>query len=242
MNPDVPRVYRWHPVADDAALVDAAVAFILAAAAEAISARGEFHLVLAGGNTPRAVYGALRNEPAAWAAWQIWLGDERCLPTTDAERNSMMASTTWLNHVDIAPAALHFIPAELGAEKAARAYVESLEAVESFDLVLLGLGEDGHTASLFPGRDWGSGEGAPTVLPVFAAPKPPPVRVSLSARRLSQARQVLFLVSGEAKRDAVTAWRASAEIPARSIMPAAGVDILLPATLLSAGVEAGKTN
>ena len=242
MNPDVPRVYRWHPVADDAALVDAAVAFILAAAVQAIAARGVFHLVLAGGNTPRAVYRALRGEPVAWAAWQIWLGDERCLPTTDAERNSTMARTAWLDHVDITPAALHFIPAELGAEKAALAYAEALESVETFDLVLLGLGEDGHTASLFPGRDWGMGEGAPPVLPVFAAPKPPPARVSLSARRLSQARQVLFLVSGEAKRDAVTAWRAGAEIPARAIVPAAGTDILLPATLLSAGVEVGRVN
>ena len=242
MNPDLPRVYRWHPVADDAALVDAAVAFILAAAAQAITARGVFHLVLAGGNTPRTVYEGLRRASAAWSKWQIWIGDERCLPTTDAARNSLMASTAWLDFVSIAPEAIHFIPAELGAEKAARAYTESLDVIDIFDLVLLGLGEDGHTASLFPGRDWGTGEGALAVLPVFAAPKPPPERVSLSARRLSQARQVLFLVSGEAKRAAVMAWRADAEIPARAIVPAAGTDIILPATLLAAGVEAGKTN
>jgi len=101
------------------------------------------------------------------------------------------------------------------------------------DDVLLGLGEDGHTASLFPGHDWGAVPGAPDALAVFDAPKPPPERVSLSAARLSRARQAVFLVSGAAKRQAVTLWRAGADLPARAIAPAAGVDILLEADLLS---------
>jgi 6-phosphogluconolactonase len=106
--------------------------------------------------------------------------------------------------------------------------------VAEFDLVLLGLGEDGHTASLFPGHDWGVRSDAPDVIAVFDAPKPPPQRVSLSAARLSRAREVLFLVEGIAKRDAVARWRMGANIPARSIRPRAGVDVLVESRLLDA--------
>ena len=229
---------RWHPQVDDRALHEAAQAIILGAAAQSIRARGSFHLVLAGGNTPRAVYRALASAAADWAAWHIYFGDERCLPAADPERNSTMASETWLSRVPIPAAAIHCIPAELGAEKAARCYTRTLDeaGIDDFDLVLLGLGEDGHTASLFPGHARGTppldGAAVPTVLPVFDAPKPPPQRVSLSAGRLSRARRVIFLVSGDAKRAAVHAWRAGEELPAGSIQPQGGVDVLLTAALL----------
>jgi 6-phosphogluconolactonase len=98
--------------------------------------------------------------------------------------------------------------------------------------VLLGFGEDGHTASLFPGRDWGVAASAPDALAVLHAPKPPPQRVSLSAARLSRTREMLFLVEGEAKRSAVTQWRMGADIPARAIHPEAGVDVLVESALL----------
>ena len=98
--------------------------------------------------------------------------------------------------------------------------------------MLLGLGEDGHTASLFPGHEWGTAPGSPDTLAVFDAPKPPPQRVSLSAARLSRARQVIFLVSGQSKQRAVAAWRAGKDIPARTIRPAVGVDVLVESALL----------
>jgi 6-phosphogluconolactonase len=112
-------------------------------------------------------------------------------------------------------------------------YTEALRTVGEFDLVLLGLGEDGHTASLFPGHEWGTAPGSPDVLAVFDAPKPPQQRVSLSAARLSRARQVIFLVSGESKREAVAEWRAGKNIPARAIVPTAGVDVLVESALLA---------
>lgn len=219
------QICRWHNFPDAAALQQAAAERILRAAAQAGARRGVFRIVLAGGTTPRGVYALLRESAADWAAWQVYFGDERCLPPSDPERNSRMAASAWLDHVAIPPGRIHPIPAELGAEPAAAAYARELAGVGEFDLVLLGLGEDGHTASLFPGQAWGEAPGAPAVLPVSGAPKPPPQRVSLSARRLSQAREVLFLVSGAGKRQAVADWRAGKAIPAGAIMPGSGVDI-----------------
>jgi 6-phosphogluconolactonase len=206
---------------------------LLAAARAAIEARGAYHLVLTGGRTPRRLYELLRDADADWSAWHIYYGDERCLPRADAERNSRMAEQAWLNHVPIPPAQVHPISAERGAEAAAASYAETLAGVDWFDTVLLGLGEDGHIASLFPGRDAGDAAAAPAVLPVFAAPKPPPERVTLSARRLSATRQLLFLVMGEGKRQAVRDWRAGVDIPARHVAPPAGADVYLEADLLA---------
>jgi 6-phosphogluconolactonase len=224
---------RWHAQPDRETLAQVAAASILAAAEDAIASRGRFLLVLAGGETPRAVYARLGAARTDWNAWHIYYGDERCLPADDPGRNSRMAGETWLDHVAIPAAHCHPIPAERGAEPAARAYRETLRAVGAFDLVLLGLGEDGHTASLFPGRDQGVAQGAPDVLAIVDAPKPPAERVSLSAARLSRARQVIVLVAGKSKRDAVARWRAGASIPAAVITPAAGVDVLVESALLA---------
>ena len=224
---------RWHAVADERALQQAAIEAILASAAQAIHERDQFHLVLAGGETPREIYRRLGTEQTDWSAWHIYFGDERCLRPVDAARNSRMVAEVWLAHVSIPPIQVHTIAGECGALEAARRYAETLQKVGDFDLVLLGLGEDGHTASLFPGHEWGAAPGSPDTLAVFDAPKPPPQRVSLSAVRLSRARQVIFLVRGESKRRAVADWRARKDIPARAIMPAAGVDVLVESALFS---------
>ncbi len=218
---------RWHDMANAQALQRSALRRILDAAARAIQERGSFRIVLAGGQTPRGVYRMLRAENAAWVDWQVHFGDERCLPREDAGRNSRMAGLAWLDHVPVPAAQVHAIPAELGARPATAAYAAGLQGVGDFDLVLLGLGEDGHTAALFPGHDWGDGPGAPDALAVLDAPKPPPQRVSLSAARLSRSLEVLFLVAGLSKRAAVARWRAGEPIPARAIRPAAGVDVLI---------------
>jgi 6-phosphogluconolactonase len=149
-----------------------------------------------------------------------------------------MAGLAWLDHVGIPAAQIHVIEAERGAESAARHYAQIVDRVAQFDLVLLGLGEDGHTASLFPDHDPGNTPDASAVLAVHDAPKPPPERVSLSANRLGAAHQVMFLVTGESKRQAVHDWRSGMDIPAAAIKPAGGVDIYLEAGLLE---SAGKT-
>ena len=232
MQSDNGQVVRWHPVADTAALQELAVRCTLDAAARAIAARGRFAIVLAGGNTPRGVYAMLRDATTDWSRWDIWFGDERCAPPDDPERNSVMAHDAWLSHVAIPQDQVHVIAAERGADAAARAYADALRDIGDFDLVLLGLGEDGHTASLFPGHDWGIAPYAPDALAIYDAPKPPPQRVSLSGARLSGAREVVFLVVGESKRDAVRRWRECDDIPARAIRPDVGVDVLIVSALL----------
>ncbi|MBS4096100.1 MAG: 6-phosphogluconolactonase [Sulfuricella sp.] len=223
LNPEL----RWHVLPDADAVRDRALDWIRRSAAEAIALRGAFHIVLAGGTTPRAVYQSLRNEPQEWSKWHVWFGDERCLLADDTERNSRMAHAAWLDQVAIPVDQIHDMPGELGAEQGALAYAEALKNIAEFDLVLLGLGEDGHTASLFPGHQWGIEKDAPAVLAVHRAPKPPPERISLSAWRLSGARRVVFMVTGIGKREAVARWRAGEALPVTAICPANGGELLV---------------
>ena len=153
----------------------------------------------------------------------MYFGDERCLPVGDPGRNDSAARAALLARVAIPEENIHCVPAELGPQEGAARYAALLRSVDRFDLVLLGLGEDGHTASLFPGQALGGAD----VLAVQEAPKPPPMRVTLSAARLSRAHHVLFLVTGGDKRAAVAAWRSGQDIPARHVTPGAGVDVLL---------------
>ncbi|MCO5101143.1 MAG: 6-phosphogluconolactonase [Burkholderiaceae bacterium] len=227
-NDAVARSTRWHVVPTRDALQAEALARVSSAAQDACAHRSRFRIVLAGGETPRDVYRRLVALETQWAHWEVYFGDERCVPRGDAERNDRMAFDAWLDHVAIPRDAIHVVPAEQGPAAGAEAYRRTLAGVADFDLVLLGLGEDGHTASLFPGaHERGEAADAPDALPVFDAPKPPPERVSMSAARLGRARGVLFLVAGESKRDAVRRWRAGEDLPASSIRCATGVDVLV---------------
>lgn len=228
---------RWTRVNDVDELYAMARQRILGAAARTIELRGEFLLVLAGGETPRGLYRLMRTANTDWSHWHVYFSDERCLPPTDPARNSRMAADQWLDHVAIPHDHVHTIAAELGAIAGALAAVERLRSVREFDFVLLGLGEDGHTASLFPGHEWGLAADAPDALAVIDAPKSPRERVSLSAARLSRAHEVMFLVAGESKRDAVARWRAQETIPAAAIRPARGVDVLVESALLAAATR-----
>jgi len=200
----------WQYLPDANAVAAAAVALILSAADAAIAARGEFRLVLAGGSTPDKTYRQLAASTADWTRWQIYFGDERCLPATDPERNSQRAAVAWLDLVAIPPGNVHPIPVELGAPAAAQLYAPLVAAARPFDLVLLGMGEDGHTASLFPGQVHPAGE---QVHAVSNAPKPPPERVSLSRKALSDSRDVLILVTGAGKQPAVRRWLVGEDLP-----------------------------
>ena len=205
---------RWRVFPDGETLATQLAQTILADAQACIDKRGRFTVVLAGGTTPRQVYARLAQAPADWSRWHVYFGDERCYPFGHPERNDSMARSVWLHQVSIPRANVHPISsAGWGPDAAARRYAEVLPK-GLFDLTLLGLGEDGHTASLFPGQVWGEGRLAPPVLAVFHAPKPPEQRVSLSARRLSQSRKVIFVVTGAGKAEAVARWKMGEAIPA----------------------------
>ncbi|TAN79899.1 MAG: 6-phosphogluconolactonase, partial [Gallionella sp.] len=189
-------------VHDDPDKLSTAVALRIAElAALAIAARGVFRIALAGGETPRRCYEKLRGLAIGWPHVQIYFGDERCLPGGDPQRNDTMARDALLAHVAIPQANIHAIPAELGAREAAARYAAVLDKTIPLDLVLLGMGEDGHTASLFP--DNPATASFVAAVPVFNAPKPPAERVSLGMNTLNAARQKIFLVAGAGKREAL---------------------------------------
>jgi 6-phosphogluconolactonase len=208
-------------------LIEAVAHSIATEAARAISAAGRFLIVLAGGSTPRPIYARLVELDTPWIQWHIYFGDERCFSIGHPERNDTMVREIWLDKVSIPLNQIHAVPAELGAEAGANAYAHELANLGPFDLTLLGLGEDGHTASLFPGRPIGCQRGAPDVLAVHAAPKPPASRVSMSAARLARSRSVQLIVTGEEKRATLRRLRDGADMPIRFVNPANGIDLFI---------------
>jgi len=208
---------EWRVFADADALMAALADALCAEAAAAIAAQGVFQLVLAGGTTPLALYRALADRNAGDARWHIWYGDERCLPADHPERNSVVIEAAWLAASRIPPENRRPIPAECGATEAAALYAGWLKGVADFDVALLGMGEDGHTASLFPGHGWGDAADSADVLAVHAAPKPPSERVSLSTGRLSRSRHVWFVITGSGKREALLRWKSGETLPVSAV-------------------------
>lgn len=212
---------RWHVCRDFETLSDAVITRLSQCASEAIAERGAFSIVLAGGHTPQAIYRELCELATDWRSWFVYFGDERCLPRAAADRNDTMARQCWLDHVPIPRQQIFAIPAELGAERGAMEYARRFVNLPQFDVVLLGLGEDGHTAGLFPELPLKNA----AAYGVSNAPKAPRERVTLSAARLSAAQDVWFLVSGEEKRAALQRWHNGEAIPAAAIVPKNGIDI-----------------
>ena len=210
MKPD----YLWHCLETADQVAEAACKEILVAAKSAIAERGKFKLVLAGGTTPEKVYRLLAKSEADWANWWVYHGDERCLPVDHKDRNSVMAAQAILDQVAIPKNQIFDIPAELGPEQGALAYRQTVADALPFDLVLLGMGEDGHTASLFPGHQHNPDE---LTHAVFNSPKPPPERVSIGANALGNSQQVIFLVTGANKRAAVKQWCSEVALPITTI-------------------------
>lgn len=190
--------------------------------------RGVANVALAGGETPRRTYELLAEELDDWTGVELWFGDERCVPPDDPESNYLMVEGSLLARAPIDPSHVHRILGELGPEEAARRYAAELcdhvprdeNGTPVLDVVLLGLGPDGHTASLFPGGE--ELDSQDIVVPVYRAPKPPPERVSLSLMALRAARHCVMLATGPGKADAVAAL-------------IAGPDRHVPASLLRTG-------
>jgi 6-phosphogluconolactonase len=169
------------------------------------SARAGGHIVLTGGSTPRQAYEMASLLEPDWTRVELWWGDERCVPADDERSNYGMAKAALLDRLAVAPRSVHRM-------ESSERYARELEGVGTFDLVLLGLGPDGHVASLFPGfptldiadRD---------VVDTPAGHEPFVDRITLTLPRLRDTRELLFLVTGEDKADAVA--RALAGEPSR---------------------------
>ncbi|MCW2967685.1 MAG: pgl [Solirubrobacteraceae bacterium] len=177
---------------------------------DALDRRGVAHIALNGGSTPRAVYERLPALLDDWSQVHIWFGDERCLPPTHEESNFRLACETLIAAAPIPEEHVHRMRGELGPDEGARAYAaemaEHLElddiGLPILDVVHLGLGPDGHTASLFPHHETLFITGWATV-GEHASPKPPSERISLSLGALNAARRRVLHTVGESKREAV---------------------------------------
>jgi 6-phosphogluconolactonase len=172
-----------------------------AAAADIAEAlhEGARSLVLAGGTTPKRCYELLSHLEVEWGRVAVLFGDERCVHPDHPDSNYRMARESLLDRV--APATVYRMPGELGPDEAAAAYAHVVAGVAPFDVVLLGVGEDGHTASLFPDHPALKAHGL--AVGVRDAPKPPPQRVTLTMSALQSARRVIILATGAGKADAV---------------------------------------
>ena len=199
---------------------------------ERVARAGACHLVLSGGSTPAGLYRHLARPPytgrIAWDRVHLFWGDERCLPPDHPQSNFRLAKEALLDQIQAPAANLHRMPGELGPEDGSEAYHQKLvaffgeqAAVPAFDLVLLGLGPDGHTASLFPGRPLEDPRGRWVMGADPGETEPRVPRITLTLTAINAARTVLFLVSGAPKAGIVAAVRAGG--PAAAAYPAARV-------------------
>jgi 6-phosphogluconolactonase len=180
-------------------------------------------IVVTGGKTPRPAYELAAQLDPDWSRAELWWGDERCVPPDHEDSNYRMVKTALLDRLARPPLAVHRMPGEAGPDAGAEEYEQELGSA-SFDLVLLGLGPDAHVASLFPS--------APTldvddhrVVGAQAQLEPFVDRITLTLPALCEAREVLFLVSGESKADAVArafAGESTPEVPGSLVRSASG--------------------
>jgi 6-phosphogluconolactonase len=160
---------------------------------------GARSLVLAGGTTPRRCYELLSQMDIEWGRVTILFGDERCVHPDHPDSNYRMARESLLDRVS--PGSVHRMPAELGPDEGAGLYAHIVASAAPLDVVTLGVGEDGHTASLFPGHP--ALKATALVVGIRDSPKPPPQRVTMTLPALQRARRVIILATGAGKADAV---------------------------------------
>ena len=217
---------RTRILSSPADVAEKALEYVLSRADRAIAGGNDFRIALSGGTTPRLLYERLSVETrVAWSSWQIFFGDERCVGPEHASSNYRMANEALLSRVPLPGANVHRIQGELAPELAAERYEAEL-GDQPLELVLLGMGDDGHTASLFPGRPELL-ELSRRVVPALA-PVAPERRVTLTFRALAEARAVLLLVTGASKAPRVAQVMSELQaerpsLPAARVRPKSGV-------------------
>lgn len=210
-------------VADAAALAETAASWTAERITAAVEARGRCYLALAGGETPRGCYQRLAQSPyrdLPWPAVYVYWSDERQVPLDDPSSNYAMAKAALLDHVPVRADQIYPLVGDpIPALRRVPAYDRG---IPRFDIIHLGLGEDGHTASLFPGSP-ALEERKAIVYAVDDAPKPPPNRLTFTLPVINAARAVLFMVQGEGKREPLArVLRRDPALPATNVQPVDG--------------------
>jgi len=221
-------------------LGEAAAAYVSRLSEQAIADRGKFTVALSGGSLPKLLCPSLVAEPLHsqidWSAWHVFWADERCVPLTHPDSNYGLADEYLFEHVDIPTEQIYPLNSTIPCSQAAKDYQDALRRVfqpdsnqlPRFDLILLGMGEDGHTASLFPNHPL-LGETNRWVAPIFDSPKPPPERITLTLPVINNARHIVFITSGTSKAGVLAEMMASAastkKLPAQMIQPVNGGEL-----------------
>ena len=220
-------------VPDADALARAGAQRFVRLAQQASESRGRFTAALPGGTTPRGLYRLLAEEPyrseVPWQQVHLFWGDERCVPPGDPGSNYHMAEEILLRRVPVPPENIHRIRGELAPDEAARAYARDLEDFfcgphTRFDLMLLGLGSDGHTASLFPGSAALQEETRLVAAAEAHYEDRPASRITLTLPAINTSRHVLFLVAGSSKAEILRQVLSTpgGPLPAQQVQPRAG--------------------
>jgi 6-phosphogluconolactonase len=234
---------KYYVEPDLAALARHAVQYLVEMASEAIEAQGRARIAISGGTTPKAAFELLADPGQPWRnrmpwhALDIYWVDERCVPPDNAESNYCMTREALLTHVPLRPEQIHRILGELDPEAAAARYESELRSssrlvapeIPRFDLIALGLGDDGHTASLFPHTQ--ALQETTHLVTANRVPQRDAWRVTLTWPVINRARSVFFLVSGEQKssilRDVLTGPLDPDRLPSQLIWPASGILTLI---------------
>ncbi len=182
-----------------------------------VELNGVCHVVLPGGSTPERCLKYLSGKELPWDKVHWYPGDERCYVTGHADRNDTMIFNALFSEGEHVSENFHPIHAELGPKLGAQRYSELLHLVDQFDLVILGMGEDGHTASLFPGSD--TLKSTASAVPVYESPKPPSERVTISLSKLKQAAERIVIATGDNKRQAFVKVKDGEQLPVVMIEP-----------------------
>ena len=205
---------RVTTVADAEAAAARAADLVAQLVGEAIAARGVCHLALAGGSTPERCHELLAERDVDWSAVHLWESDERCVPPDDEDSNFLMIRRSLLDRISIPEGNVHRAPGELGPDEGARAYEREL-ADRVLDVVMCGMGPDGHTMSLFPDHALLE-ERDRLVAGISDSPKPPPERITFTLPLVRAARLTMLLATGDEKAEAlsVVLERADPSFPA----------------------------
>jgi len=202
-------VHKWFVYKELEQAATAAAEFVADKIEASIQQKNICRVALSGGNTPKYCLAYLADKKLPWEKVHWYLGDERCFPAGHAERNDVMLDKyLWSKITDTH---IYRMPTEKGAEEAAAAYRAVIAGFDCFDIAFLGIGEDGHTASLFPAND--ALDDTRSVVPVYHSPKPPSERVSLSVETLKRTLNRVVLAGGNEKASIIARIKVGEPLP-----------------------------